>query len=138
MEERLKNLKKSMKTTCFSQLEFTEDDRNQIHKKIEKEVEDDEMILLAVLQLLLEEKTGHDVAKQLRSRGILKFEDEEGLLYTVLHALEQKNYLIVRWRSDYSKMYKLTSKGRKVLKKMETKRVRGVLKLSNLTGNYEL
>ncbi|MFK3958836.1 hypothetical protein [Guptibacillus hwajinpoensis] len=75
MEERLKNLKKSMKTTCFSQLEFTEDDRNQIHKKIEKEVEDDEMILLAVLQLLLEEKTGHDVAKQLRSRGILKFED---------------------------------------------------------------
>ncbi len=127
-----------MKTTCFSQLEFTENDRNRIQKKIEKEVEDDEMILLAVLQLLLEEKTGHDVAKQLRSRGILKFEDEEGLLYTVLHALEQKNYLNVRWRSDYSKMYKLTSKGRKVLKKIENKRVRGVLKLINLTGNYEL
>ena len=35
-------------------------------------------ILFAVLQLLTVEKTGFQVAKQLRSRGMQKFEDHEG------------------------------------------------------------
>ncbi|MBM7584454.1 putative transcriptional regulator [Bacillus pakistanensis] len=119
MEDRLKNLQRSMKNTTFRQLDFTKRHMDDIHKKIQKQKEKEEDILLAVMQLLVQEKTGYELAKQLRSRGIQKFEDNEGFLYTLLHRLEHKGYLLSSWDDLEMKQYQLTKKGNKLLKKVE-------------------
>ncbi len=119
MENRLKKLKKSMDKTTFTQLNFTEQHRKEIHEKINKQDESDEDIFLAVLQLLAHEKTGFEIAKHLRGRGIRKFEDNEGFLYTFLHQLEQSDYLQGTWDESGAKYYRLNDKGRKQLKKAE-------------------
>jgi DNA-binding PadR family transcriptional regulator len=118
MENRLKKLKKTMKTTTFSGLEFTDAYREEIHKKLKQE-DSEEQILLAIMQLLINEKNGFDLAKQLRSRGIKKFEDQEGMLYTILHRMEGKEYLESHWTKENGKVYKISRKGSRLLKKQE-------------------
>jgi predicted transcriptional regulator len=132
MENRLKKLKKSLDKTTFTQLNFSDQIRNEIHKKISKQEECDKDILLAVLQLLIHEKTGFEIAKHLRGRGIRKFEDNEGFLYTFLHQLEQSGHLIGTWDESGAKYYCLNDKGRKQLKKAEKQntKVRFVFKES--------
>jgi DNA-binding PadR family transcriptional regulator len=119
MEERLKNLKRSMKSTTFGQLKFTQITINEVHKKIRQQEIREEDIILAVMQLLVYEKTGYELTKKLRGRGIRKFEDNEGFLYTVLHELEHKGYLTSNWDGKNEKLYILTNKGKKILKKEE-------------------
>jgi predicted transcriptional regulator len=121
MEDRLKNLKKAMDQRAFRQLNFTEQHRRNIHKKINQQVENDEDILLAVMQLLVHEKTGFELTKLLRGRGIRKFEDNEGFLYTLLHRLEHSGSIQSSWNEAEVKYYQLTDKGRKVLRKAEKK-----------------
>jgi hypothetical protein len=121
MEDRLKRLKKSMDKTMFSQLNFTEQHRTQIREKINKEGEDEDEIVLAIMQLLVHEKTGYQIAKQLRGRGIRKFEDNEGFLYTLLHRLEHTGCLQSSWDNSEAKHYQLNDKGTKVLRQAEKK-----------------
>ncbi|MGF6952288.1 putative transcriptional regulator [Neobacillus sp. B4I6] len=121
MEDRLKNLKKAMDQRAFSQLNFTEKHRRNIREKINQQAENDEDILLAVMQLLVHEKTGFELTKLLRGRGIRKFEDNEGFLYTFLHRLEQSGSIQSSWTEDETKYYQLTDKGRRVLRKAEKK-----------------
>lgn len=121
MEERLKKLRHSMKKKVFSQLEFTDQLKNNIHLEIRKQVENDEYVYLSVMQLLMQEKTGVVLIAHLRGRGIKKFEDNEGLLYSLLHRLEADGLLGSKWEENEAKLYGLTDKGRKVLKKAEKK-----------------
>ena len=123
MENRLKNLKKPMDTTAFSQLNFTERHRQEIREKISRESESENDILLAVLQLLVQEKTGYDLVKLLHGRGIRKFGDNEGALYALLHQLERDGCLQSSWNASNSKHYCLTNKGRKELRKSEKQNV---------------
>ena len=81
MEDQLKGLRNSMEKTTFKQLEFTEQHRQQVYEKINKPNENEEDILLSVIQLLIQEKTGYELVQLLRARGIQKFEENEGLLY---------------------------------------------------------
>ncbi|MGD6966240.1 PadR family transcriptional regulator [Rossellomorea vietnamensis] len=118
MENRLRNLKRAMKTTTFNGLEFNDEHRKEIQKKLHKE-ENEEDIFLSILQLLSEEKTGFDLAKQLRGRGVRKFEDNEGLLYTFLHRLEHKEYVESCWSEGSGKLYRVTRKGSRLLNKQE-------------------
>ncbi|WP_203248773.1 PadR family transcriptional regulator [Sporosarcina beigongshangi] len=115
MENRLKGLKKSMDDTAFSQLQFTEQHRKEIRAKIS---ETDDSVLLAVMQLLVEEKTGYELVQFLGGRGIRKFEDNEGNLYTLLHQLERDGCLQSSW-NEATKFYRLNNKGIKRLGKME-------------------
>ncbi|WP_066062875.1 PadR family transcriptional regulator [Neobacillus soli] len=120
MEDRLKNLKKSLDRTTFSELNFTAEHRKKIHDKINKQDETEEDILLAVMQILTQEKTGFELAKLIRGRGIQKFEDNEGFLYTLIHRLEQTGCLQSKWDLESgAKYYQLTDKGRKILQKAE-------------------
>lgn len=119
MEDRLKRLRNSMKKTTFSELEFTQQTQQKIREKMNRQSESEECVFLAVMQLLNREKTGFEIAKDLRSRGIQKFEDNEGFLYSLLHQLEQKNFLETRWDESSVKLYQLNSKGRKILQKAE-------------------
>jgi hypothetical protein len=119
MDDRLKGLKKSMNNTTFSQLNFTEQHRKGVRDKISKSNESEEDILLAVMQLLVQEKTGYELVTFLRGRGIRKFEDNEGSLYALLHQLEQEGCLQSGWNESTIKYYQLNNKGRKILRKTE-------------------
>lgn len=132
MENRLKNLKKSMDNTTFTQLNFTEQHRTEIRKKINKQNESDEDIFLAVMQLLVHEKTGFELATYLRGRGIQKFEDNEGFLYTLLHRLEKKGCLKSNWDESEAKYYRLSDKGKKILRKAENTQTKKRLVLKEL------
>ncbi|MFJ7726240.1 PadR family transcriptional regulator [Neobacillus sp. NPDC097160] len=124
MEERLKNLKKSMDRTVYTQLNFTEKHRKNIHEKIKKQDENEEDVLFAVMQLLVQEKTGFELAKLLRGRGVRKFEDNEGFLYILLHRLEQNQWIQSTWDESNVKNYRLTDKGKKILQKASKKQTK--------------
>ncbi|MBA2176051.1 PadR family transcriptional regulator [Halobacillus locisalis] len=119
MEERLNKLKKSLNNSEFKDLQFTDNHKknilNQLHRPhIEEE------LLLSIFQLLVEEKTGFTLSKKLRARGIRRFEDNEGHLYTILHRLEHKGYTQAEWKNGNEKYYHLTKKGGKLLDKYES------------------
>ncbi len=116
MENRLRGLKKSLDDAAFSQLHFTEQHRKEIRAKIS---ETDDSVLLAVMQLLVEEKTGYDLVQFLQGRGIRKFEDNEGSLYALLHQLERDGCLQSSWNEAAVKYYQLNNKGNQLLRKME-------------------
>ncbi|UGB28700.1 PadR family transcriptional regulator [Metabacillus sp. B2-18] len=124
MEDRLKRLRKSMEKTTFKQLNFTDQHQQNVQNKINKLTISDEEVFLAVMQLLVHEKTGYDLTKHLRGRGILKFEDNEGFIYTLLHRLEQNNCLLARWDESEGKHYQLNNRGRKLLHKAEKNNVK--------------
>jgi DNA-binding PadR family transcriptional regulator len=105
-------------------LNFSEQHQKAIRKKITQQEESDGDILLAVMQLLVQEKTGHELTGLLRGRGIQKFENNEGFLYTLLHRLEQSGCIHTKWDDSGAKYYWLQDKGRKLLSKAEQKRTK--------------
>ena len=119
MDKRLKNLRKTMNREVFAQLKFTENHKKSIREKIKQETHSDEEILIAMMQLLVQEKTGYELVGLLQNRGILNFKENEGSLYVILHRLELKNLLMSSWQEDGAKFYQLNQKGRKLLKKVE-------------------
>ncbi|TCW53340.1 PadR family transcriptional regulator [Bacillus thuringiensis] len=119
MEDRLKDLRKSMENTTFKHLSFSDQHRKQVREKINASNEKEEDISLAILQLLSNEKTGYELSQLLRGRGIRKFEGNEGFLYTVLHRLEQNRFIQSSWDHEGAKYYQLNDKGRKMLRKAE-------------------
>lgn len=121
MEDRLKNLKKMMNQRTFHDLTFTEKHKKSIFQKARQQVETYEDIQLAVMQLLVQAKTGFELTTLLRGRGIIKFENNEGSLYTLLHSLEHSGCLCSNWDDSGAKYYELNDKGRKLLKKVDNK-----------------
>ncbi|MGG0517560.1 PadR family transcriptional regulator [Priestia aryabhattai] len=119
MDKRLKNLRKTMNREVFAQLTFTEKHKKSIREKIKQETHSEEEILLAMMQLLVQEKTGYELVSLLQSRGILNFKENEGSLYIILHRLELKGVLTSSWQEDGAKFYQLNQKGSKLLKKVE-------------------
>ncbi|WP_372491381.1 PadR family transcriptional regulator [Priestia aryabhattai] len=119
MEKRLKNLRKTMDREVFTQLKFTEEHKNRIREKITQETHNDAEIMIAIMQLLVQEKTGYQLVSLLQSRGISNFEENEGSLYIILHRLELKGVLKSSWQEDDAKFYQLNKQGRKLLKKLE-------------------
>lgn len=119
MDERLRKLRHTMESKTFGHLSFTEEHRKEVHKKIKQADESEGAVILIIMQLLTNEKSGYEINQHLYSRGVHKFEDNEGFLYTVLHRLEQKGYLRSRWSDSRVKYYQLSDKGKKLLKREE-------------------
>lgn len=113
MENRLKKLKKSMKSTVFQDLTFNEKHKEAIRKNVKQD-----NYLEDIMQLLVTERTGMDLIKLLRARRITRFEEQEGFIYTILHELEQEGLLTHRWDESEYKFYILNRKGLKLLRKM--------------------
>lgn len=132
MENRLSKLRKSMEKSTFKELSFSERMKKEIYKQINMPSESDEVITLAILQLLLQEKTGYELTGLLRSRGFKKFEDNEGSLYTILHMLEQKRLIASCWNEEGAKFYQLIDKGRKYLSKLEKNSAAGRIAMKGL------
>lgn len=133
MEDRLKDLRRAMKNNTFHSLSFTETHEKQILKKLGND-EKDEEILWAILQLLINEKTGYDLVQLLRARGLKSFENNEGFLYTLAHNLEQKKYLNTRWDESGAKLYKLNKNGKKLLQSVECEYEKKPLLFKELFG----
>lgn len=122
MEDRLKNFKNAMKRTVLHDLNFTQEHKESIRRKIKQLPEtSEEDILLAFFQLLKQKLTGFELSRLIRARGIEKFENDEGFLYTSLHKLEHKGYLNTYWNEPDVKYYQLSTKGLKLLKTLENK-----------------
>ncbi|MFB6465511.1 PadR family transcriptional regulator [Cytobacillus sp. Hz8] len=119
MDERLKGLRKSMEKTVFKQLDFSNKLRNQVFEKINRPDEDFETVIISILQLLVHEKTGYELIKLLQARGIHKFTNNEGFLYTLLHRLEQTRLIISKWETSGEKLYLNSDKGKRILQKAE-------------------
>jgi DNA-binding PadR family transcriptional regulator len=124
MDDRLKNLKKIMDQRTFKDMTFKEKHRTSIFEKVNQAAEREEDIHLAVMQLLVQAKTGHELSVLIRARGIRKFEHNEGELYTLLHSLEQAGSLQSHWDSTGGKFYQLTDRGKKQLKKAEKRQTK--------------
>jgi DNA-binding PadR family transcriptional regulator len=118
MEERLKRLRKAMDGGTFQRMPFTKDKNQMIKRGIENSRRNDQDILLHILQLLLKEKSGHELLKQLRARGIKKYEERQGFLYSNLHKLEQDRILESSWEEG-TKLYRISNRGRKLLQQIE-------------------
>ena len=110
MDDQLKGLRKSMEKTTFKQLKFTEQHRQQVFERMNQLNENEEDILLSILQLLIQERTGYELTQLLRARGIRKFEENEGLLYSRLHRLEQKGFIKSNWVQTETKYYQTLRK----------------------------
>ncbi len=108
-----------MDREVFAPLKFTENHKKSIREKIKQETHSDEEILIAMMQLLVQEKTGYQLVSLLQSRGILNFKENEGSLYIILHRLELKGILTSSWQEDGAKFYQLNQKGRRLLNKVE-------------------
>ncbi len=108
-----------MDREVFAQLKFTESHKKSIREKIKQATHSDEEILIAIMQLLVQEKTGYQLVSLLQSRGILNFKENEGALYVILHRLELKGILTSNWQEDGAKFYQLNKKGCRLLKKVE-------------------
>ena len=122
MEERLKQLKNAMRSTVLKDLNFTEEQKKTIRQQIRQlpEATEDEL-LLAVFQLLKQKRSGFELSRLIRARGIGKFENDEGFLYMFLHKFEHKGYLNTYWEEPDVKYYQLNNKGMQLLKKLEIK-----------------
>jgi Transcriptional regulator PadR-like family len=121
MEDRLKNFKNAMKRTVLHDLNFTEEHKSDIRLKIKQLPETtEEDIILAIFQLLKQKRTGFELSRLIRARGIETFENEEGFLYTSLHKFEHKGYLNSNWEAPDTKYYQISSKGLKLLKTLES------------------
>jgi DNA-binding PadR family transcriptional regulator len=121
MEQRLKKLKKAMENTIFQDLSFTDKHREEVKAKARNlQLKSEEDVILAVLQLLVCEKTGFELNRSIIARGISNFEKNEGFLYALLHRLERKNYLQSSWQES-RKYYQLNDRGRKLLEQSEKK-----------------
>ncbi|WP_210366619.1 PadR family transcriptional regulator [Bacillus sp. REN3] len=120
MEKRLRKLRNAMGESTFKGLAFSDRIRKQVHQDIQKLNENEEDITIAILHLLHHRKTGYELISLLRARGIRKFEDREGSLYTLLHQMEQNRLLSAIWEDD-AKLYQISDRGRKLIRKAEKK-----------------
>jgi DNA-binding PadR family transcriptional regulator len=114
LENRLRNLKQSMKKSVFKDLVFTEKHQDAVRRNTKQEA-----VFEVVLQLLVSEKTGMELVQLFRARNVTSFNEQEGLIYTILHQLEKEDLISSRW--NQYKYYVLNQKGLKTIKKMEIK-----------------
>ncbi|MEH7444545.1 PadR family transcriptional regulator [Bacillus sp. JJ1122] len=119
MENRLRKLRNSMEKSTFEKLSFSDKIREQVKEEIHTPIENEDDVMIAILQLLHQEKTGFELTSLLRARGIKKFENEEGFLYTVLHRLEQNRFIRSAWDNEGIKTYEINDKGKKLVRKAE-------------------
>ncbi|MDE5416122.1 PadR family transcriptional regulator [Alkalihalobacterium chitinilyticum] len=121
MSDPFHNLKHSMKKTVFKDFTFSDERKEAVKETIrEKQSQPhlqawkEETILAVFESIQHEAKHGYDISTQLFKKGELRFEHNEGQLYTLLHLLENKGILSSKWIAE-KKHYSLTKKGKKYL-----------------------
>ena len=114
MEERLKGLKKALKNNTFEHLQFSEAHRQKVNDQINQI--SPAALIEVILPLLVESKTGSELAELLHVRGEKSIQSNEGSIYSSLHQAEQNGELESFW-NEGEKYYRLSKKGQKLLQK---------------------
>lgn len=107
MEERLKNFKKAIDRNVFNNVEFSEKQQQQIHKQLQRLP-----LQQTILSMLTVSKSGTELTQLLHVRGVEQIIDNEGIIYSILHEAEQKQWLSASWESGV-KYYQLTKIGKR-------------------------
>ncbi|WJY26817.1 helix-turn-helix transcriptional regulator [Sporosarcina trichiuri] len=107
MEDRLRDLKKTMDRTLFRRTEFTDTHQEQIRSQLNAE-----RLTETILPLLTKPKTGMELTQLLHARGVRLIAGHEGLVYSILHDAEQNGWLAASW-ADGQKYYQVTKLGTK-------------------------
>ncbi|WP_421663779.1 PadR family transcriptional regulator [Lysinibacillus telephonicus] len=136
MDERLKGLKKAMNNHTFRQVKFTDAHRQKINEQIEQL--EDQDVTKFILSLLTQERTGSELTQLLHVRGIKTIINNEGIVYTILHAQEQQGIIESYWTEDDEKYYKLTNKGMKILQKKKVQKSSRDISLKQLFNEVTL
>lgn len=87
--------------------------------KVDRELLKGSTNLLVLSVLENENMYGYEMIKKIKVQSENVFEFQEGTLYPILHALEQKNYIISYWDETgpkKRKYYSITKDGKKHLK----------------------
>lgn len=116
MDSYLKGLKKAMDQTVFKDVVFTDRVRAAVKAKLDLKRDPE----VDILQILQTKKTGYELLKGLISRGVQTFVNDEGMLYTFLHRLEQDEFIRSEWEGE-EKFYIISEKGLKRVAKTEEK-----------------
>ncbi|MFD4932010.1 PadR family transcriptional regulator [Peribacillus butanolivorans] len=125
MEDKLNKLNRAMKRTVFADVKFTDKQKTAIKQRLVQAKESDEEVMIAIFRILQEEQSGYQIMSSLIRRGIEKFTEQEGILYTMLHDLEQRGFIEAKWEQTEKKSYCLSNKGRRMLAKSESKQNAG-------------
>ena len=119
MDNPFNNLKNVMKKTVFKDLTFSNERKDAVKEIIQGKQSQlnlhswKESIIIEILEILqLEPKHGYDISTLLFQKHEFCFQKNEGLLYTLLHLLENKGILSSKWINE-KKYYALTIKGKK-------------------------
>ncbi|MFD6441209.1 helix-turn-helix transcriptional regulator [Peribacillus sp. NPDC060186] len=67
--------------------------------------------MITIFRILQEEQSGYQIMSSLIRRGIEKFTEQAGILYTMLHDLEQRGFIEAKWEQTEKKSYRLSNKG---------------------------
>ena len=94
-----------MKTHTFSEVQFTEAQKQQVRAKMTPTIERE------ILSLLNEPKTATELIQLLHVKGIEGLLHNEGIVFTVLHQAEIAEELIGSWNEKEEKSYRLSKKG---------------------------
>lgn len=113
MDDRLKNFKKAMDRTAFSNAEFTNKQKENVHRLL-----NEEELKNIILTLLVESKTGIEITQLLHVRGVKDIVNNEGMIYSILHEQESGGFIVASW-IDGVKHYELTKLGKKQLQQNE-------------------
>lgn len=114
MEDRLRNLKSTLNESVLKELKFSKNNRIAVMNRINMKKNPK----LDILQLLQVKRTGYEISRSLFSRGIYRYQFDEGNLYLLLHELEMSQYIAGEWINE-EKYYVLTNKGLKFLHQIE-------------------
>lgn len=119
MDNPFNNLKNVMKKTVFKDLTFSNERKDAVKEVIQGKQSQlnlyswTEAIIIEVLEIIqLEPKHGYDISTLLIQKHEFYFQNNEGQLYTLLHLLENKEFLSSKWINE-KKYYTLTIKGKK-------------------------
>ncbi|MBD8071595.1 PadR family transcriptional regulator [Bacillus sp. PS06] len=120
MNDPFMNLKSSMKKTIFKDLSFSNERKSAVREAIRTNQQsqldnwNSETIIAILESVQHESKDGYHISIQLFQKNERTFQKNEGLLYTLLHLLENKEILTSNWMNK-KKCYSLNSKGKQYL-----------------------
>lgn len=120
MDERLKNLRNALNRNHFKELKYNGKLKEATFQRINQKETNEKDLFIVILNLLSKEKTGFEISRGIRSKGIEDFEKKEGYLYTLLHKMEQQDYITSHWKSSDQKFYFITKQGKKALRRLRT------------------
>jgi len=130
------NLKNALKKTVFKDFTFSDERKNAVKETIRGNQSQSELhywkeeTLLDLFETLQDDaKHGFEISTDLFQNNVVRFQNNEGQLYTLLHLLENKEILTSKWIEE-KKYYSLTATGKKYLvaSKQENDKQQTILK----------